>query len=109
MPAAPTSASVTSAFVVRPSPEEFIPVLASRPASTTVTKSGPASCLASSTTAVCDECGSQSQFWPVSVGPGTPGAGTTANALHSATPRCWCAAHRPELGLAPAFVADSGG
>ena len=44
-PGSPRSASLTSAFVTRPIPLEFIPVFASRPASTTVTKSGPSSCV----------------------------------------------------------------
>ena len=44
MPGSPRSASLTSAFVTSPMPLEFIPVLASSPASTTVTKSGPSSC-----------------------------------------------------------------
>src|SRR5258706_5307190 len=85
-PGSPVSSEVTSALVTRPRPEEFIPVLASRPASTTVTKSGASSWRDSSTTTVSAVCGSQSQFCPSSVGPGRPGAGATANALHSGGP-----------------------
>src|SRR6476659_4329891 len=43
-PGAPRSESETSAFVVNPIPLAFMPVLASSPASTTVTKSDRASC-----------------------------------------------------------------
>ena len=84
-PGAPRSASVTRALVTSPRPAAFSPALASRPASTTVTKAGPSSGLASSTTSVWAEWSSQSQFWPRSVAAaGVSGAGTTAKALHSA-------------------------
>ena len=63
----PRSSSVTSAFVATPSPEELRPVFASSPASTTLTKFGPSSCVASRTTTVSKQCSSQSQFWPRSV------------------------------------------
>ncbi len=84
-PGSPRSASVTRALVTSPRPAAFRPALASRPASTTVTKSGPSSGLASSTISVWAEWSSQSQFWPRSVAVReSPGAGTTAKALHSA-------------------------
>jgi hypothetical protein len=94
MPGVPVSAAVTSAFVTRPRPDEFIPVLASSPASTTVTKSGPSSCLASSTTTVSLVCGSQSQFWPIRVEPPRPGGGTTANEVQPSWACRWAAAWR---------------
>ena len=50
-------------------PLEFIPVLASRPASTTVTKSGPGILVHLEHDQVSAACRSQSQFCPISVGP----------------------------------------
>ncbi len=63
------------------------PVLASNPASTTVTYEGPSSCSASRTTTVSVQCGFQSQFWPISGCPPAVPAGSTANAVHS--PAAW--------------------
>ena len=62
-------------------PAAFIPVFASSPASTIVTKAGPSSGSHSSTTAVSKACVFQSQFWPTSTG--RPSSGTAANAVHS--------------------------
>ena len=70
-----------------------MPAFASRPASTTVTKSGAPSWMASSRTQVSAECRSQSQFCPISVPPSAVASGSAANALHSggSCPPAWAA------------------
>ena len=80
-------------------PLEFIPVLASSPASTTVTKSGPSSWCTSSTTQVSAACSSQSQFCPINVWPSALRSGVTANAEHSPT-------RRVSLATCRAFAAN---
>ena len=63
-------------------PAALSPSFASSPASTTVTKAGPSSGRASSTTVVSSVWTSQSQVWPASTGPPVR-LGSAANDVHS--------------------------
>ena len=103
IPGSPRSAELTRAFVTTPSPAEFMLALASRPASTRVTKLGRSSgCSTSSTTTVSNACGIQSQFWASSGRPARVLRDSRARAVHSLARAARCAA--ASLALAAKMI-----